>query len=248
MVITITTDFGDQFAASQLRAVIANLGFDGQAIENHSVTPFAILEGAFEIKEVARFSPESSVHLGVIDPGVGSERWGIVIKTKRSWLVGPNNGLLYPAAKEEGIEKVWKINEDFFGKNISNTFHGRDVFIKAVVFLAQGKLPEEFGYSVIDETLEQLNFQDGQVLHIDAYGNYKIYWPYKLEIGKYLSIQTKDDQIIKLPIVKTFDDVSPNTPLALFGSSNTLEIATNLSNAEKYFKFKLGDVLKIDLE
>lgn len=244
--ITITTDFGDQFAASQLRAVIANLKFQGQIIENHSVTPFSITEGAFEIKQVAKFSPDGSIHVGVIDPGVGSKRWGIIIQTKRSWFIGPNNGIFYPAANEEGIKGIWRLKEDWFGNDTSNTFHGRDIFIKAAVFLAQGKKPTDFKCINLPECdIEKIHFSEGEILHIDAYGNYKIYWPYQLVIGKKLLIKTKKNKPLILPIVKTFDDVVPNTPLALLGSHNTLEVAINLSSAQKFLQFNLGEKLII---
>jgi len=226
--ITITTDFGDSFAAAQLTAVISSLGYEGRIAENHSVKPYSVTEGAFEILVLSRFSPEGTVNLGVVDPGVGSDRWGIIIQTKKSWLVGPNNGLLLPAANEQKIEKVWKINENYFGK-VSNTFHGRDVFIKAAVLLAKGKRPEEFGCAVIKSSgLESLEFKEGQVVHIDAYGNAKIW-------GK---------QTFGLPIVKTFSDVKEGQPLILNGSSDTLEIAINQGSAEQYFGLKLGQIVK----
>ncbi len=245
-VITITTDFGDQFAASQLRAVIATLGFKGEIIENHSVTPFAISEGAFEIKQIAKFSPHGSIHVGVVDPGVGTSRWGIVIETPRSWFVGPNNGLLYAAACEEGILNIWKIEESAFGKEVTNTFHGRDIFIKAAVYIAQGKDPIHFNCSSIGiNLLEKISFAEGEIVHIDRYGNYKIHWTHKLIMGKKLILQTHKKEKVTIPIVKTFDDVSPKKPLAMLGSNGTLEIAVNLASAVKTFRFGLGAKLLI---
>lgn len=146
--ITITTDFKDGFATSQLKAVIAALGFAGQIIENHDVTPFSIIEGAYGIWQLAKFCPLGSVHVGVVDPGVGSSRVGIIIQTQNHWFVGPDNGLLYPAATADKIVSVWRINENYFGQ-VSHTFHGRDVFIKSAVLLAQGKFPEDFGCTKI---------------------------------------------------------------------------------------------------
>src|SRR3989338_8672237 len=107
--ITITTDFGDDFAAAQIRAVMATLNHNGRVIENHSVTSFSITEGAFEIYVVAKYAPKGTVHLGCIDPGVGSERRAIIIKNSSSWFVGPDNGLLFPAATSAAVEKIWEI-------------------------------------------------------------------------------------------------------------------------------------------
>lgn len=246
--ITITTDFGDQLAPAQLKAVIATLGYTGRVIENHGVTAFSITEGAFEINLIARFSPIDSVHVGVVDPKVGSDRKGIIIKTKKSWLVGPDNGLLYITALEEGIESVWQLIEYQFGDDISNTFHGRDVFIKAAVYLSQSKKPEEFGSIKIDpSSIEQLNFKIGEVLHIDYYGNIKVFWPNNISGINSLTFEigTKSYQV---PIVKTFSDVEPGKPLALLGSSKTLELAVNLGRGNDFFGIKLGDVLKIKEE
>ena len=244
--ITITTDFGDQFAASQLRTVIAALDFDGHVVENHSVTPFSITEGAFQMKQIARFSANGSVHIGVVDPGVGSDRWGVVIETSRSFLVGPNNGLLYPLASEEAIKNVWRIDEVTFGDDVTRTFHGRDVFVKAGVFLAQGQRPGDFGCETVNEgLLVHKEFIDGEIVHIDAYGNYKIHWTKDLTIGSSLNVKTASGRQLTVPIVRTFNDVGANKPMALWGSHGTLELAINLGNAKEHFGFELGDRLYI---
>lgn len=236
--ITITTDFGDQFAAAQLKAVAYSLGFKGKIIENHSVTPFSVLEGAFELAELARFCPLGAVHLGVVDPGVGSQRAGIIIQTGKSYFVGPDNGLLYPAAQREKIVKVWKINEGGVSKKFANTFHGRDIFIKAAIYLAQGKTPEEFGCQKIRK-LEKLAFKPGQVVHVDHYGNVKVWWKKKLDGHLVVNGQ-------KIPTAKTFSDVPLGKPLAYIGSHGVLELAVNLGNAQNLHHLSVGDDLNIE--
>jgi S-adenosyl-L-methionine hydrolase (adenosine-forming) len=239
--ITITTDLGDQFASAQLLAVTTNLGYDGQVISNHGVTPFCVTEGAFEIAATASFCPIGTVHLGIVDPGVGSSRRGTIIKTKSFWLVGPDNGLLYPAASKNSIEKVWQIHESKISQNISNTFHGRDVFIKAAVFLAKGLKPEEFGcISIPTESLKTLEYENGQVLHIDHYGNVKIYVKKLASQEELLRIKN-----LKVPFVKTFSDVPEGQPLAYIGSHSTLELAINLGNAAKQYNITVNDTLSI---
>lgn len=243
--ITLTTDFEDQFASAQLKAVLLSLGFDGNVIENHSITPFSIVEGAFQIDTLRAFCPFYSIHVGIVDPGVGSSRRGIIIKTHHSYLIGPDNGLLYYSARKEKILSVWQINESIFGNSVSNTFHGRDVFIKAAVFIAKGKKPEEFGCQKIQPgALMPLIIQDGQVVHIDHYGNIKIHWPYLTHTSHKLSI-TRAHQEIFFPFVKTFSDVGKGQPLAYVGSNNTLELAINLGNASKEFEIGLEQVLPI---
>lgn len=224
--ITITTDFQDQFAAAQVRAVATGLGFCGQLIENHSVTPYAIAEGAFQIQTLSRYCQPGTIHLGVIDPGVGSNRKGIIIKTKDSWFVGPNNGLLWPACRQAGPLKIWQINEKEFGK-ISNTFHGRDIFIKAAVWLSKGKSPLSFGCKPISR-IHKLEFKEGQVVHIDSYGNAKIW----------------GNGHLKLPRVKTFSQLPLGVPGLVWGSSDTWEIVVNQASAADKFGLKLGQIVK----
>lgn len=224
--ITITTDFKDSFATSQLKAVAYSLGFDGPLIENHDVSPFSTLEGAYGIWQLAKFCPLGTIHVGVVDPGVGSDRSGIVIKTQDFWFVGPDNGLLYPAALANKIMSFWKIDEKYFGE-VSKTFHGRDVFIKSAVLLAGGKQPEGFGCKRIHK-IEELKFNDGQVVHIDRYGNAKVW----------------GEKTFGLPVIETFSDVPEGTPHILNGSSDILEIAVNLGSAKDCFGLKLGQVIK----
>ncbi len=244
--ITITTDFGDSFAPAQLKAVIATLGYTGRLIENHSVSAFCIPEGAFQILTLSRFSPRGTIHLGVVDPGVGSRRRGIIIKTNNYYFVGPDNGLLYPGAFEDGILKVWQIQEKFVSKQISNTFHGRDIFVKVAVYLTQGKSPYDFGSIDLSlDKLKKINFKPGEVLHIDHYGNLKVYWPREIKGGGRLILKHKGVNK-EVPITKTFSDVPKGTTLALLGSSNTLELAVNLENAAAYYGIKVGDVLNIN--
>ncbi|MBI5358923.1 SAM-dependent chlorinase/fluorinase [Candidatus Amesbacteria bacterium] len=225
-IITITTDFGDQFATSQLKAVIYSLNFTGQLIENHDIAPFSVIEGAYGIWQLSKYCPTDTIHVGIVDPGVGGTRAGIIIKTKNFWFVGPDNGLFWETANRDRIKNIWQIDESYFGQ-ISNTFHGRDVFVKSAVFLAQGLLPESFGCTEISK-IEQLEFKPNQVVHIDHYGNIK-YW---------------GNNAFDLPVVNTFSDVEPNQPLILNGSSDLLELAVNLGSAKDKFGLQLGQIIK----
>lgn len=246
-VITITTDFGDQLAAAQLKAVLVNLGFDGTVIENHGVTAFSIIEGSFSLVLVSRFSPKNTVHVGIVDPEVGSNRRGIIIKTSQSWFVGPDNGLLFQAASSEKIESVWKIKESLISKNTSPTFHGRDIFIKSAAYLTLGKQPEDFGNTRVPvKSIIKLSFKNGQVLHIDSYGNIKLQCLQEIYSHKKLTIKTRKNTFT-IPLVKTFSDVPKGKPLAFLGSSQTLELAVNFKRADTFFGVKQGDILKIML-
>lgn len=243
--IAITTDFGDGFASIQLRAILSSLNFVGEVIENHGVSPFSITEGAFQILVLSRFTPPNSILVGVVDPGVGTERKGIVIKTNKTYFIGPNNGILWPAANNNHINSVWQLDESKIGGSISNTFHGRDVFIKVAAYLALGKQPESFGALKVSKSiLEKLDFKSGQILHIDSYGNIKVHWPKKISVGNNLLMETGKCKCV-IPIVKTFSDVSAGKPLALLGSSDTLELAVNFGSAQKFFGVSVGNLINI---
>ena len=244
--ISIVSDLGDQFATSQLKAVLATLGYTNPVNENHDIKPFAINEGAFALRIVSKFSPPNTIHVGVVDPGVGSKRRGVIIRSKKDWFVGPDNGLLYPAAALEGITGAWVLREKSVSEEVSNTFHGRDVFIKAAAYLDAGQMPEDFkSQKVLVSTLKKLEFKNGQVLHVDHYGNIKIHWNGEITIGRTMMLHT-NKYIIEAPVVRIFNDVIQGRPLVYRGSHNTLEFAVNLANASKIYDVNLDDVLTIE--
>jgi S-adenosyl-L-methionine hydrolase (adenosine-forming) len=243
--ITVTTDFGDSFATSQIKAVIYSLGFEGNIIENHDVSDFSITEAAFQLLTLANYCPKETIHICVVDPGVGSSRAGVVIQTRNFWFVGPDNGCLYPASFKDRIINAWKISEQAINKNIFKTFHGRDVFVRAGIFLSQNKHPDEFGSTSIDvNKLQTVLFKNGQVLHIDHYGNIKINWDGKIQVGRKLLLKLKNENL-EVPVVATFSEVDLGKPLAYLGSSNTLELAINQGNAANTYSTQTGDILSI---
>lgn len=226
--ISITTDFNDQFATSQLHAVLDSMNFNGKLIENHDISPYSVTEGSYGIWQLTKFCKKGTVHLGVIDPGVGSDRDGIIVKTKNFWFVGPNNGLFWKSIEKDGFVRAWKINEKYFG-NFAKTFHGRDIFIKSAVFISKGVLPENFRCREIKkEKLVRLEFKSSQILHIDHYGNLKIW----------------GDNTFGLPTVDTFSNIPIGKPGILKGSSDLFEVFVNQSSAKDYFRVKLGDIIR----
>lgn len=244
-IITLSSDFGDKFAEAQIALVIHGINPDAKFIIGESnITAFSILEGAFIIQKLSQFAPEGSIHIGVVDPGVGSERRGIVIKAKGRWFVGPDNGLLYQAAKQHGIEEAYLIKEEVLG-TLSNTFHGRDIFAKAAARLSLGEDPLTFCKKLPVKDLHKLNFKNHQIVHIDPYGNIKIFAKEKeFEIGDKVKIIYKGSSMI-VPYCKTFADVNPGEYLLYHGSHATLELAINLGDAGKQIGAHVEDVLKI---
>ena len=129
--VSLLTDFGlvDPFVA-EMKVAILSICPRARIVDvSHGVAEFDIKMGAFLLAEAVRSFPPGTVHVAVVDPGVGSSRRGIVVKTKRSTYVGPDNGLLIPSATMEGIVDVFEIsNRSMMRCEVSSTFHGRDVF------------------------------------------------------------------------------------------------------------------------
>ena len=184
--ITLTTDFGyrDPFVG-MMKGVIATIASDIRVEDiTHGIGAHSITEGSLAIGTSYRYYPDGTVHVVVVDPGVGSTRAPIIVSADHHLFVGPNNGVLTSVIKEheasEGGVKAWKItNTEYTLKSPGNTFHGRDVFSPIAAWLALGKLPDEMG-EPLDEGLVTLPFSQpslednritGEVIHVDTFGN-----------------------------------------------------------------------------
>jgi S-adenosylmethionine hydrolase len=145
----------------------------------HHVGPHDIREGAFVLANAYAFFPEGTIHLAVVDPGVGSPRSPVLIETDRYFFVGPDNGLFTLALKGGKVKKVVALNNSkFFLSRVSTTFHGRDLFAPVAAYLSLGVKSSEFG-SELDSWVE-LDLKKpqarrggllGEIFHIDDFGN-----------------------------------------------------------------------------
>lgn len=246
-IITLTSDFGDTFAKSQLEVVIHAINPHAKFIvASNEITPFSIVEGAFILLKFYSFTPKGSIHMTVVDPGVGSERKGIIIKTQNHWFVGPDNGVLYPAAVQDGIEKVFIIDYEKLG-NFAITFHGRDVFAKVAAYLSIKKPLKEYTYQDKNFKPQTFHFQENQIVHIDPYGNIKLSpEPSDFQPGEKLDITLPSKKKIQAVFCRTFSDVQPGEFLLYGGSHQTLELANNLNNAGKLLQLRVGDIIQIE--
>ncbi|MGA9139702.1 MAG: SAM-dependent chlorinase/fluorinase [Methanocella sp.] len=177
-IITITTDFGDVYPGI-MKGVIACIDGDLRTIDITNAIPQGdIRRGAFILRYASGYFPAGSVHLAVVDPGVGSDRRALVIKGERCSFVGPDNGLLMPAVRAQGPFRAYEITKlDFYTKKVSPVFHGRDIFAPAAALIASGRpVP---GWREIDDPVD-LDFgaprleEDriaGRVIFVDSFGN-----------------------------------------------------------------------------
>lgn len=254
-ILTFLTDFGEKSGyVAQMKAVALSLAQPLQCIDiSHQVPPQNIQVGAFILKNTVPHFPKGSVHVAVVDPGVGTERNGIVVITKSHILVGPDNGLLIPVAQELGDFKVYKIeNASLFHHPVSNTFHGRDIFTPVAAHILNGVRFEQIGPQInhfMDAVSQKPRLMadviQGSVVFIDDFGNI-ITNIASSDIDKMM--QKPYDIIIKikeksftLPFKKSYSLVSKGSCLALIGSNGYLEISMNQGNAAKHLNVAIGD-------
>jgi hypothetical protein len=258
-IITLTTDFGlrDPYVA-EMKATILGIYPTATIVDiTHEVEKFNVRTGAFILASTANYFPEGTIHVAVVDPGVGTSRRSVIIQTKRDIYVGPDNGLLMLAAKKQEIVRTAQIaNPKFMLPKISDTFHGRDIFAPAAAHLATGVPLAEFGPIICDiaePDFAKINTDGsaviGEVLHIDGFGNIitNIGDPEirSANLEKEISVEI-GNQRLKLRISKNYGENKIHELLALVGSQGYLEIAVNQGNAAKMLGVRPGDKLRIE--
>ena len=253
--ITLTSDFGlkDPYAA-EMKGVILTINKNAILVDiTHDIEKFNIRMGAFILASAAPYFPKGTVHLAVVDPGVGTERHAILVQTKQDFFVGPDNGVLILAAKNQGIEHIYKLtNPKLMLPKVSSTFHGRDVFAPAAAHLDTDVPPSEFGPEISDAVtpeftkVEQRNGSFiGEVLHVDRFGNIITNINQK-EIVDAKTVNVKLQNLsLKIAFCKTYAQAKPQEPIALIGSYGFLEIALNQDSAAERFPVKAGDKIEV---
>jgi S-adenosylmethionine hydrolase len=180
-IITLTTDFGhrDPYVGI-MKGAILSICPEARIVDLcHEVTPFHTEQAPFLISQAVPHFPEGTIHVAVVDPGVGGPRRALIAKGRRGVYVGPDNGVLGPLLADDAAVTVHRIGTpDFMPQHRSATFHGRDVFAPAAAHLAMGRALSEFGPAVADppaapfvEPKATPTGWRGQVVHVDRFGN-----------------------------------------------------------------------------
>jgi len=252
-VITLLTDFGlkDPYVAS-MKGVILSINPKCTLVDiTHQVNPHDIREGAFILAQTYSTFPKGTIHLAVVDPGVGSPRNPVLFVTKNYFLIGPDNGLFSIALKAETVKQaVVLTNQKFFLSEISSTFHGRDIFAPVAAYLSLGVKPESFGplfkswheISFPDPAMKQGNLT-GEIVHVDAFGNLVSNIDRKslLQFSKGRFFVIKIAKRTMRGLKKGYWEGRKDEPMALIGSGGFLEISIREGNAQKILKVKRGD-------
>ena len=253
--ITLTSDFGlkDPYVA-EMKGAILTINPNAKLIDiSHGVENFNIRTGAFMLASAAPYFPLSTVHLAVVDPGVGTNRRAILVQTKQGFFVGPDNGILMLAAQNQGIAHIYQImNPTFMLSKVSSTFHGRDIFAPAAAHLDLGAKPSEFGPEINDAASPKFvrvkkrhGSFIGEVLHIDGFGNIITNLNQK-DLSEPKNVNIKMQNLtIELPFCKTYAEAKPQQPIGLIGSHGFLEIALNQNSAAEKYGVKAGNRIEV---
>lgn len=253
--ITLLTDFGNDACVGIMKGVIFGLHPKAQIVDlAHHIAPQSVEEAAFILKSAYPYFPEGTVHCAVVDPGVGSDRSILIVRTKTAIFLAPDNGLLSVVLEDEKEVCLYKVtNTSLFLKTVSHTFHGRDIFAPVAAHLDQGMSPEKIGESVDDYNKLNLpkaviteNLIRGEILFFDHFGNAITNIP-ESELDTKSSYKITAGKIRLKTINKTYSDVNDLTPIAIFGSHNHLEIAVRNGNAREQLSLQKGQIIEIDI-
>lgn len=241
--IVILSDFGNSEYLGIMKGVIYSIYNKAKIVDLYNnINPHNIKEAAWILLNSYKYFPKNTIFLCVVDPGVGSKRNCLAIKTKNYYFIGPDNGLLYPTIKQNKTQKIIKLST----KGASKTFHGRDVFAKAAAKLEKGTKIEKLGKIINKNKLKKLEFhlnkRRGEIVRIDNFGN--IITNLKSLNKKQYYIKIKKIYK-KLNFYNTYEEAPENTLFLIGGSSKTLEISIKNKKAIDKLKVEIGNSIEI---
>ncbi len=259
-IITLITDFGEGYYVAAMKGVILDICRNACLVDiTHDIRSHDVLEGAFTLLCTYPYFPPKSVHIAVVDPGVGSKRRGIIVATNNHYFVGPDNGVFSFVYNREPVKKVISIeSQNYLRGTVSPTFHGRDAFSPVAAWLALGTPLEKFGEEIEDysgatvlpvQKVED-NRIEGMVIHVDKFGN----------IITSISPDTAAEQFGYSGSPKFFvkgqeithsysyyAEAAPGEIFALIGSSGYYEIAAHRSRAADILGVERGEKVQLEL-
>ncbi len=255
-ILTLTTDFGAEGPyVAAIKGVVLGLAPGTQIVDvSHAVSPQNILEGAFVLAGIVPYFPAGTVHLAVIDPGVGTDRRLVAARVADQWFVVPDNGLVGEVLRGRDLAGVWEVrNPALMRPSVSPTFHGRDILAPAAAHLLNGGDPAELGpelHSLVLpsalEPAEDGSGLTGEVVFLDSFGN--------------LITNIARDRMGHLPpgrwsveilghsidgLVRTYAEAAPGHLVALIGSSDRVEIAVVNGDAARRLGARPGTAVRL---
>ncbi len=247
--ITLTTDFGMRDAyVAQMKGVIASIAPLARVIDvTHEIPPFNVFHAAHVLRSLRGWFPPETIHVVVVDPGVGTDRRILLARTGGQFFLVPDNGVITFVHRDAAIEDLVVVEDRrYFLPRISTTFHGRDIFAPVAAHLASGVKPQRFGRTTDRLELLPADLQlvtdrtcvTGRVVYVDRFGNLVTNISEK-DLGPLLhrpqAVEVRINEIPIGPLRSAYAEAAPGRPLALIGSTGFLEIAVNQGSALQQF-------------
>lgn len=253
--VTLTTDFGTRDGyTGAMKGVIQKVAPHTRTIDiTHEIPAGNIRSGAWALRTALPFFPRGTVHVAVIDPGVGTDRNALLVLADHQFLIGPDNGLFSWILEEATDSRAWKLSDTSWSPIAgSHTFHGRDLFSHAAALLVrEGDLESVIGEAVTPirsewaKTIQVESGALGEVVHIDHFGNVitNLALPSGWDLQKPLLVQSGSTTFQGLN--RTYGDVEEGEGLVLVGSHDFLEIAVRKGSAAEQFAITVGDLVTV---
>lgn len=264
-VITLLTDFGlqDEYVGV-MKGVILSINSNIQLVDmTHALTRHDIVQAALIVKSAFRYFPTNSIHVIVVDPGVGGKRKVICCNKDGHFFIAPDNGVLSLVVQDSKVDELRAVtNQAYFLKPVSHTFHGRDIFAPVAAHLSKDLDMSRLGQEIRLSDIVTLDLPApflsspqelvGEILSIDAFGNLMTNIDEET-LTRFGHEQGPEDVVIHLGGAKiqgvstSYDSVKTGSPVAVVGSRKLLEIAVNQADARTYFNAGVGQTITVKL-
>lgn len=256
--IALVTDFGTRdYFVGAMKGAILSVCAGAQIIDiTHEIEAQNIRAASFTLRACYKNFPARTIFAAVVDPGVGSSRRAILVETADYFFVAPDNGLLNFVFDEcESAAKRFRVfaltNEKYFAKNLSRTFHGRDIFAPVAAHLANGVAPDEFGKEITDFICFEENRPrkisdekiEAEIIHIDRFGNL-ITNLTREDLPEKFTLRIGDKRIERLR--DFFAEAADGEVFMIFGSARFLEIAAFKASAENLLNARVGQKIIVE--
>ncbi len=264
-IITLLTDFGTEDAyVGVMKGVILSINPDAVVVDVcHAVDPQDLVEAAYLINAVYRYFPKGTIHIIVVDPGVGGDRAIVAAGMAEHVFLAPDNGVLTLLTDENDIDAIVRVeNPHFFLNEVSHTFHGRDIFAPVASHISKGVPIDQLGRPLSPKDLVRLNIAKpyltengeliGTIISIDRFGNcisnidgsrLKAF----IQNSPEKTLEIKVDKTVIKGLSQSYLNATPGDPVAVIGSFGFLEMAVNCGNASHRLKVSKGDDVALKL-
>jgi S-adenosyl-L-methionine hydrolase (adenosine-forming) len=258
-IVTLTTDFGtNDHLVAAMKGVILNINPAARIVDiSHNVTPYDILDGALCVGNAYKYFPSRTIHVVIVDPGVGTDRRPILVSGEKQFFVAPDNGILSMVFEREACTVRHITAEHYFLNPVSPTFHGRDIFAPTAGWLSKTLQTEAFGEVITDHVRFAMpkakavgQTVKGVILRVDAFGNLMTNLteeeiPIGALDGGPIRMAVNGKQVLRF--ARTFASGNPGEPIAVVGSAGYIEIAVNRGNAARTLGANRGTEVTLDV-